>query len=157
MKKVILSIDGMTCSACSNGLEKYLNKQEGINNASVNLVMNTASIDYDNKKLSLEDLNKFVAKAGFKSLGIANLESEEKKKKGEKYRLVLIALFAILDLYISMSHMIGLPTIFSLNMETNPITYAVTLFIKSNNLCCNFVYYYINCNYTWHRHNKKWN
>ena len=28
MKKIILSIDGMTCSACSNGLEKYLNKQE---------------------------------------------------------------------------------------------------------------------------------
>ena len=26
MKKVVLSIDGMTCSACSNGLEKYLNK-----------------------------------------------------------------------------------------------------------------------------------
>ena len=25
MKKIILSIDGMTCSACSNGLEKYLN------------------------------------------------------------------------------------------------------------------------------------
>ena len=24
MKKIILSIDGMTCSACSNGLEKYL-------------------------------------------------------------------------------------------------------------------------------------
>ena len=29
MKKIILSIDGMTCSACSNGLEKYLNKQNG--------------------------------------------------------------------------------------------------------------------------------
>ena len=39
MKKIILSIDGMTCSACSNGLEKYLNKQDGINSASVNLVM----------------------------------------------------------------------------------------------------------------------
>ena len=25
MKKIILSIEGMTCSACSNGLEKYLN------------------------------------------------------------------------------------------------------------------------------------
>lgn len=24
MKKITLSIDGMTCSACSNGLEKYL-------------------------------------------------------------------------------------------------------------------------------------
>ena len=30
MKKIILSIDGMTCSACSNGLEKYLKKQSGI-------------------------------------------------------------------------------------------------------------------------------
>ena len=27
MKKIILEIDGMTCSACSNGLERYLNKQ----------------------------------------------------------------------------------------------------------------------------------
>ena len=30
MKKVLLKIDGMTCSACSSGLEKYLNKQDGI-------------------------------------------------------------------------------------------------------------------------------
>ena len=37
MKKIILSIDGMTCSACSNGLEKYLNKQDGIEKATVNL------------------------------------------------------------------------------------------------------------------------
>ena len=27
MKSLILSIDGMTCSACSNGLEKYLNNK----------------------------------------------------------------------------------------------------------------------------------
>ena len=30
MKKIILAIDGMTCSACSNGLEKYLNKQNAM-------------------------------------------------------------------------------------------------------------------------------
>ena len=28
MRKVLLRIGGMSCSACSNGLEKYLNKQE---------------------------------------------------------------------------------------------------------------------------------
>lgn len=39
MKKVVLNIEGMTCSACSNGLEKYLNKQEGVISASVNLIM----------------------------------------------------------------------------------------------------------------------
>ena len=37
----------MTCSACSNGLEKYLNKQKGIISASVNLVMASAQIEYD--------------------------------------------------------------------------------------------------------------
>lgn len=47
MKKIILAIDGMTCSACSNGLEKYLNKQEGIKEASVNLVMANALVEYD--------------------------------------------------------------------------------------------------------------
>ena len=49
MKKVLLKIDGMTCSACSTGLEKYLNKQDGIKQASVNLIMNNANIEYDEK------------------------------------------------------------------------------------------------------------
>ena len=39
MKKIVLKIGGMTCSACSSGLEKYLNKQEGITSATVNLVL----------------------------------------------------------------------------------------------------------------------
>ena len=69
MKKVILEIDGMTCSACSNGLEKYLNKQDGVNFASVNLVMANATIEYDEKLLDLPKLEEFVEKAGFKSLG----------------------------------------------------------------------------------------
>lgn len=56
MKKIILSIDGMTCSACSNGLEKYLNKQNGIINATVNLVMANATIDYDDNILNQEKI-----------------------------------------------------------------------------------------------------
>ena len=57
MKKIILSIDGMTCSACSNGLEKYLNKQNGIINATVNLVMANATIDYDDNILNQEKID----------------------------------------------------------------------------------------------------
>ena len=68
MKKIILSIDGMTCSACSNGLEKYLNKQKGVNKAFVNLVMANASIEYDEKIVDIPKLEEFVKQAGFKSL-----------------------------------------------------------------------------------------
>ena len=38
----------------SNGLEKYLNKQEGIKSAAVNLVMANASIEYDEKILNID-------------------------------------------------------------------------------------------------------
>ena len=84
MKKVVLSIDGMTCSACSNGLEKYLNKQNGIKSATVNLVMANALIEYDENILNLETLEKFVEETGFKSLGIYNENSEKKQNKNEK-------------------------------------------------------------------------
>ena len=48
MKKIVLRIGGMTCSACSSGLEKYLSRQEGISSASVNLVLSLATIEYEN-------------------------------------------------------------------------------------------------------------
>ena len=57
MKKITLSVDGMTCSACSVGLEKYLNKQDGIKATSVNLVLGTATIIYDETKLTPDDLD----------------------------------------------------------------------------------------------------
>ena len=129
MKKVLLKIDGMTCSACSTGLEKYLNKQDGIKQATVNLIMNNANIEYDDKKLNLEQVEKFVEKAGFLSLGIDNFEKEEKKKTNEKYKLLAITVISILVLYISMSHMVRLPVIPFLNMMIYPLNYAISLFI----------------------------
>lgn len=129
MKKVLLKIDGMTCSACSSGLEKYLNKQDGIKESVVNLVMNNASIEYDDTKLTLDQVEKFVEKAGFTSLGIDNFEKDEKKKSNEKYKLIGITIISLLVLYISMSHMVGLPVIPFLHMLNHPINFAVALFI----------------------------
>lgn len=129
MKKVLLKIDGMTCSACSSGLEKYLNKQDGIKESVVNLVMNNASIEYDDTKLTLDQVEKFVEKAGFTSLGIDNFEKDEKKKSNEKYKLIGITIISLLVLYISMSHMVGLPVIPFLHMLNHPVNFAVALFI----------------------------
>ena len=136
MKKVLLKIGGMTCSACSSGLEKYLNRQDGIKVASVNLVMNNASIEYDENKLSLEDIEKFVFKAGFESLGIDKLEKEEKKNTKEKYKLILITIISLLILYISMAHMIGLPSVPLLDMHIYPIIYSISLLLRTWCVMC---------------------
>ena len=129
MKKIILSIDGMTCSACSNGLEKYLNKQNGIIEASVNLVMANATIIYDENILDINKLNEFVKQAGFKSLGEFKEINTENKNKNEKFKFIIFTILAILLMYISMWQMINLPIVDFLNMHTNPINYTICLFL----------------------------
>ena len=129
MKKIILSIDGMTCSACSNGLEKYLNKQNGIMQANVNLVMANASIIYDENILNIDKLNEFVKQAGFKSLGEFKQIDLEKKSKNEKFKFIIFTVLAIILMYISMGHMINLPIIEFLNVNINPVNYTVCLFL----------------------------
>ena len=127
MKKVILKVEGMSCSACQNRVEKYLNKQDGVS-ASVNLVMAQALIEYDEEKVSLSDLDRFIEEAGYKSLGIYYEELEE-KKDNTKYYLIGFAFLIIVIMYISMSHMIGFPVIPFLHMINHPINYGVALFI----------------------------
>jgi len=132
MKKVLLKIGGMTCSACSSGLEKYLNRQDGITSAAVNLVMNNASIQYDEEKLDLKQIDKFIEKAGFESLGIDNFEKEEKKNNNQKYNLIILTILSIITLYISMGHMVNLPQIPILE---NSIILAITLLVLSLIVC----------------------
>ncbi len=129
MKKIILSIEGMTCSACSNGLEKYLNKQNGITNASVNLVMANATIEYDEKILNQQKIEEFVKQAGFKSLGEFKEIKIESKSKKEKTKFIIFTILAILLMYISMGHMLHLPTIEIINPNINAVNYAICLFI----------------------------
>ncbi len=129
MKKITLSIEGMTCSACSNGLEKYLNKQDGVEESFVNLVMANATIKYDEKKLDIEMLEKFVHDAGFKSLGEFKEIKIEQKSKQEKITLIIFTILVIFLMYVSMGHMINLPTLPILDMHKHPDCYMLCLLI----------------------------
>lgn len=122
MKKVILKIEGMSCSACSAGLEKYLNKQEGVKEANVNLVMAQASIVYDDF-LTIDDLNRFVKEAGFTSQGIYDAKKEE-KKDNKKIWLFIYGLLLLFLMYVAMGHMLKLPTISFLEMSKYPLRYG---------------------------------
>lgn len=125
MKKVILNIDGMTCSACSSGLEKYLKTKKKIIDASVNLVLAQASITYDDS-LFLSEIETYIKEAGFKSLGVYDPLKESKKNLNKK-PLIIYGILTLLVLYIAMAHMIHLPVINFLNMEKYPLNYALSL------------------------------
>lgn len=58
-------ITGMTCSACSSHVEKAVNKLEGVERASVNLLTETMDVAYDEGQLGGQDIIKAVEKAGY--------------------------------------------------------------------------------------------
>ncbi len=94
--------------------------------------MNNANIEYDDERLSLQDVEKFVDKAGFESLGIDNFEKEEKKNSFEKYKIILITIFSLIILYISMGSMIGLPEISFIKMMKYPTRFSICLLVFSS-------------------------
>ncbi|AUO13645.1 heavy metal translocating P-type ATPase [Priestia megaterium] len=80
-EKAEFAITGMTCAACSTRIEKGLNKLEGVTKASVNLTLETASVEYSPSQIAPQDITQRVEKLGYG----AKLKSEEKEEE-QSYR-----------------------------------------------------------------------
>jgi P-type Cu+ transporter len=65
LQQSTINITGMTCAACANRIEKGLNKLEGIEEATVNLALEKASLSYDPAKVSLSDVTKKIESLGY--------------------------------------------------------------------------------------------
>ena len=68
MKKVVVKIGGMGCEHCKNTIEEYLNNQDGIN-AKVSLENENATIEYDEEKVSIEDIKQYIEDTDYEFLG----------------------------------------------------------------------------------------
>lgn len=64
-KKISVDVLGMTCAACSTRVEKALNKQDGVKIATVNLLANRATIEFDADKIKEEDIINTIKKTGY--------------------------------------------------------------------------------------------
>jgi Cu+-exporting ATPase len=78
-EKLILSVTGMTCAACSTRIEKVLNKQQGVVKATVNLASEKATVDYVSGKTNVENLIAAIKKAGYGAAPVTK-ENEEAEK-----------------------------------------------------------------------------
>ncbi len=64
-QRLELNVEGMTCSACATRLERALSKSGGIEEVSVSLPLERASLQFDPSTTSLEDVAKVVRRTGF--------------------------------------------------------------------------------------------
>jgi len=66
MKQTItIGIDGMHCASCSSSVEKVLSNTQGVSSANVNLPLEEAAIEYDDGKVTLEQLKAAITGIGF--------------------------------------------------------------------------------------------
>lgn len=64
MKKALYPIVGMHCASCKHAIEMMVKKLDGIKTVNVNFAAEKMAVEYDESKLSVEDLKKAVASAG---------------------------------------------------------------------------------------------
>ncbi len=65
--KETFAILGMDCASCSVHIEKALKKTEGVASAVVNYATGRATVEYDDEKVSREQVEKAIEKAGYKT------------------------------------------------------------------------------------------
>src|SRR5690606_12244255 len=98
-EKVELDVLGMTCAACSNRIEKVLNKQEGIELATVNLTTESAAIEYNPGIVDTEAIIEKIRNLGYDAKPKAEAEEKqthkEKQLKTMKTKLIISALLSV--------------------------------------------------------------
>jgi len=62
------TIEGMTCAACAKAVERATRKLEGVTEATINFATEKLTIDFEEDKVSVEDIQAAVAKAGYKAI-----------------------------------------------------------------------------------------
>ena len=76
-EQITLDLLGMTCTNCSNTIQRQLNKVEGVQEAAVNFASEKASVTYFPDLVGRDDLVAVVRRAGFEVIEAAPGEDAE--------------------------------------------------------------------------------
>ena len=142
-------IEGMTCSACANRVEKVTKKMTGVESAVVNFATEKLSVSYDADAINFGDIKAKVEKAGYKLIREDEQKVEEKRKKLDEkgkllWRLILSLIFAVPLLTITMGHMVGMPLPKIIDPMMNPLNFAIIqLVLTIPVMIIGYKFYYI--------------
>lgn len=126
-KKTTVLIEGMSCAACSRGVERSVSKVNGVLSVTVNLTTNSAAVVYENKQCELSDIEAAVVRAGFKVVKNKDTANENaaKNEKMSKINLIVALIFSIPLFFISMGHMMGISLPNAISPDSNPVRFAL--------------------------------
>lgn len=134
---------GMSCAACSAGVERAVGRLKGVNKVEVSLVAKSMLCDFDETTVSEKQIVEAVKKAGFKAYPEKASEAAQTAVAGRrsvavadsdgftpmKTRLIVSLIFLVLLMYVSMGHMIGLPVPSFMHGVKNGVSFAFVQFL----------------------------
>lgn len=128
LKTYTFKIEGMTCSACANRVERVTKKLDGVENSSVNFATENLTVNIDEDIIGYAKIKEVVDKAGYKL--IKEEEKDSGKSKIDESKLLLIrfivsACFSIPLLIITMGHMVGMPLPNIIDPMNNSLNFAI--------------------------------
>lgn len=111
-EKVELDVFGMTCAACSNRIEKVLNKQAGVTEATVNLTTESAMIEYNPGIVDVKTLIEKIKNIGYDAKPKAEAGEKqtykEKELQQKKTKLIISAILSAPLLLTMLVHLFGI-------------------------------------------------
>lgn len=104
------SVGGMTCSACSGGIERNVGKLDGVNSVSVSLLAKEMHVDFNENKISAHKIIAVVESLGYTASIYGSVVQDkylDAKKLKKRFFTSLIVLIPLM--YLCMGGAIGLP------------------------------------------------
>jgi Cu+-exporting ATPase len=128
-------IRGMHCAACSTRIERVVGNLAGVDQCSVNLATEKASIDFDPAVIDVSVIEQAISGLGFTTepaddaLQHVKADDPAGRLEGMKRRLVPSFLLALGIMYISMGHMVGIDPPDFINPSLSPLGHALAQFL----------------------------
>ncbi|MDD3149523.1 MAG: heavy metal translocating P-type ATPase [Candidatus Gastranaerophilales bacterium] len=95
-----INIKGMSCASCVSKIEKTLNSNKGVSQASVNLAMKNATIVYDNELTNLSQIKKQIVDIGYEVLETEQKEDDENKEYEKQKKNFIYSLLLTLPIFV---------------------------------------------------------
>lgn len=101
------SITGMTCAACSSGIERTVKKLKGVNSCAVSLMGESMDVTFDENVLTDAGIKKAVTALGYGAYDFGKVPEKKKKRLTLGLRFLLSLILLIPEMYFAMGHMIS--------------------------------------------------
>ena len=140
-------VEGMTCSACSNRVERVTKKMDGVVESVVNLTTEKLTITVDEDLVTYGDIKKVVEKAGYKLVRDEEVKDQKEKKSDKEklfIRFIASTIFTVPLLIITMGHMVGMPLPHIIDPMMSPMNFAlVQLVLTVPVMIIGYRFYYV--------------